>query len=617
MFFQIRFKFLLRAVFLAYGLIFLTYGKGNSDPGFRIHSFVDRNRVEVGEEISLTVSVSSQGSGLRPVFDTPDGLEVLGRTSSSSTSISIVNGVMETTHKISFVYTLKAQREGSFVIGPARVTHQGRTYASSKIRIDVIKRDKRKQTRSSSVPGDQLPSEELQRIEENLFVQAELEKSSVYVGEQINIAYNLYTRYALKNVHYGDLPEFIGFWVETLFEAKRLNFKKEELDGRTFEAALLKKIALFPTYAGLQKVDQLEVVCDIPRLSRRRSLFDLDVFDPFQTNKVTVRSEKLDIKVNQLPPGAPKGFSGAVGEFQILADAVPKAVMVGDPIVLNVTVSGWGNLNAVSELILPSGGPIHFYDPKISVEIQKRAGKIGGQKLYEYVVIPQEIGNQEIPSLRLVYFDLEAEQYAFVETLPIPLVVTPGLQTKEPDLGPVLSREEVKLLGEDIRHIKPDQIDLEHQGRMLYRDWRFLALQGVPILGLLGVIVFKRHQGRLIGDVAYARRRRSRSDARRRLAQARRMMRSGEMDMFHTEIYRALSQFLADRLNCPAAGMTVDAVSSSLKQRMISSSVIDRTVAILQQCDYARFTPIQDSTRGLEILYKDVEGLIEELGRRV
>ena len=113
--------------------------------------------MEVGEEISLTVSVSSQGSGLRPVFDTPDGLEVLGRTSSSSTSISIVNGVMETTHKISFVYTLKAQREGSFVIGPARVTHQGRTYASSKIRIDVIKRDKRKQTRSSSVP--RIPSE--------------------------------------------------------------------------------------------------------------------------------------------------------------------------------------------------------------------------------------------------------------------------------------------------------------------------------------------------------------------------------------------------------------------------------------------------------------------------
>ena len=64
---------------------------------------------------------------------------------------------------------------------------------------------------------------EIREIEQNLFLQAIPEKRVVYVGEQVGVTYKLFTRYDLRNVQYGHVPTFTGFWAETVFDAQRLN----------------------------------------------------------------------------------------------------------------------------------------------------------------------------------------------------------------------------------------------------------------------------------------------------------------------------------------------------------------------------------------------------------
>ena len=589
-----------------------------------VQASVDRTRVAVGDVITLTVSVSSEGltSVPTPEWSAPDGFDMLGSSSSTSTSIQIVNGDVSQTLTTSFVYTLRAGREGSFVIGPARVQYQGRTHESSPIRVEVSRATGRRRAQPSPSPGQSLSTQELRQIEENLYVVAVPDKKSVYVGEQLTLSYKLYTRFDLRDIAFGAVPTYTGFWAETLYDAKRVDMKREVVDGRAFNTLLLKVVALFPTSSGRQGLEQLEMICSIPVRSRRRSLFDFDDFfssDPFGTAKqVTVRSEDLTIEVLPLPPGAPPGFGGAVGQFDISASATPPTVVEGDPVAVKVVVSGSGNLNSVPEPLRPDGTDLRFYDPKVSLEKQSRGNRFAGRKTYEYVAIPENSKMGGIPPFRLPYFDPEAKRYIALQSEPIVLEVTPRIHTPQPLAGAaMLNREEIRVLGEDIRFIKPDRTELEDQGRMLVADWRFLTVQLIPLLGFFCVLGYRRHRERLAGDVAYARRRRSRGEASRRLAQARRLMSGGDDKAFHAEIHRALAQFLADRLNLPAAAMAAEPAARALGTRGVKQEIVSDVGEVFQQCDFARFSPSRVAKDEMARLYQKTEALIDALGRTV
>ncbi len=609
----------LGSILLTVAVALLKPGEADAaDLDFR--ASVDRNRIEVGERLTLTVSISSEGlkSAPTPELDAPEGFDVLNRTSSSSTSISIVNGEMTTTKDVAFVYTLEAVRAGSFLIGPARMTHQGKVYKTSAIRVEVAKKTGGGQPRPKPRPGKRPRGTEDRDIEANLFIRPETNKGRVYVGEQLNLSYTLYTKYNLQNVSYSRNPTFTGFWAEALYDAQRLDLKREIVEGQAYNTLLLKRVALFPTTFGRQKLEQLEVVCDVPVRSHRRSLFDFDDFfdfNPFQVRQVALRSAPLEVEVLPLPAGAPPGFSGAVGQFRIVAEATPGTIAAGEPVSLKVTLSGHGNLNALSDPERPDVAGLRFYDPKVAIHKETNGGRFRGRKLFDYVVIPEAAGPVRIGPFRLSYFDPDQRQFVTIESRPVDLIVKPGRVPDPAAMAPLLSKEEIRLLGEDVRYIKPDVTVLEDRGGPLYGDRRFLALQVLPVLALASVLVYKRHRERILGDLAYARRRRSRSEAKRRLSEAGRLLRDGEDDAFYAEVYRALTQFLADRLDLAPSEILAASSDKILAARDVPTDLAVRVKAVLHQCDVARFSPAQVSNGGMKQLFEQTRELIEALGK--
>ncbi|MBT4139715.1 MAG: hypothetical protein HOE48_17485 [Candidatus Latescibacteria bacterium] len=600
------------------GLIFLIlWGAQDAGAQVSIEASVDRSQVEVGEVIQLTVAVvAGQISGLpAPQLPTPQGLQLVGSTSSTSTSISIVNGAMSTTRTTTYVFSFKAEKEGAFILGPIKVTHDGNTYQSS-ARVEVVKGTGRPKTTPSSSSGQSFNSSQLREIEENLFLLAVPDKESVYVGEQVGVAYKLYTRYDVRNVHYGHIPTFTGFWAETVFDAKRLNMQRETVDGRVYNVAELKRLALFPTTRGMHLLDQLEVVCDVPLQTRSRSLFGLDPFDsfdPFRTQQVTVRSGDLAIEVKPLPSGAPQGFLGAVGRFNITVDATPTTVLTGDPIAVKVNIVGVGNLQSISEPIRPDDAQFRFYDPKTNLETQVQGGNYGGEKTFEYVMIPEKAGAVTLPPFQLAFFDPVRKQYETVSSKSVALTVTPNANATQPEV--LASREEVRLLGQDIRYIKPDRERLIDQSSLLYQSGGYWLLQVLPVLGVVVAYVYRKHQDRLTGDVAYARRRRAHSEARKCLTEAARLMQGGDSAKFHAELHRSVAQFLADRLNRSAAGLTAEEAATALRVQNVQDDLIVKIRQLFQQCDMARFAPVQAETEQMRELYENAASLIDDLER--
>ena len=65
-----------------------------------------------------------------------------------------------------------------------------------------------------------------------------------------------------------------------------------------------------------------------------------------QPLNLTIPAIQFDSK--PLPPGAPEGFENAIGNFELAVQAGETEIREGDPITLEMTVRGSGNLDALN-----------------------------------------------------------------------------------------------------------------------------------------------------------------------------------------------------------------------------------------------------------------------------
>ncbi len=151
------------------------------------------------------------------------------------------------------------------------------------------------------------------------------------------------------------------------------------------------------------------------------------VMDPTtrQVNtEVYLQVPKLEIEAMPLPDRAPAGFENAVGSFRLSATSTASEVQEGDPITVDLTVSGSGNLDTLRPPTLadPNGWKVYgtTTDPR-GDERRQLSGSIS----FHQSIRPLEM-KAEIPSFRLIYFDPRDETYKTLTTAPIPLQMHPN-----------------------------------------------------------------------------------------------------------------------------------------------------------------------------------------------
>lgn len=144
---------------------------------------------------------------------------------------------------------------------------------------------------------------------------------------------------------------------------------------------------------------------------------------------------EFKLQAQALPDGAPEGFNGAVGQFE-LSTRIPKTdVVEGEPISLDVIVRGSGNLDQLSspKLIDPSGWRV--YDATAKQRGEERR-ELRGEVVFSQFIRPLEMKTSVGP-FGMVYFDPADEAYKTVSTEPVAIAMTPAvaraaLQTTAP-----------------------------------------------------------------------------------------------------------------------------------------------------------------------------------------
>ncbi len=234
------------------------------------------------------------------------------------------------------------------------------------------------------------------------------------------------------------------------------------------------------------------------RLTMRRNFFDN--FGPRNAfEEVNLQVPALELDARDLPPGAPRGFENAVGDFAINARTTATTVHEGDPVSVELTVSGRGNLDALRPPTLVDDEGWKTYEAVANQRGEERRG-LYGSVVFQQFMRPLGI-RSAIPPFRLVFFDPDQEEYRTVSTSPIPLEVIPTpatAATANVPAAPQALPVPVERMTDILSVLKPAQL-LAPAGPAL-PAWTVHALGGLAALALVIKALWMRYAPRLRRD---------------------------------------------------------------------------------------------------------------------
>ena len=181
--------------------------------------------------------------------------------------------------------------------------------------------------------------------------------------------------------------------------------------------------------------------------------------------------------------------------------------------------------------------------------------------------------------------------------------------------GPQPSRAhgDIRLQRRDLAFIKPSPGNLRQSTPRAHRRGLFTALLILPLAWTPLVIIVGRHRAKLNRNLGLVRSRRARSRARQRLRAVGKRLDAADGPSFHEEVARALVEYVADRFDRSAAGLTYEVADELLASKGLDPDLRRGFRSCLETCDFARFVPsAAASDRRAEVL-EQAEQLVEQL----
>ncbi len=560
--------------------------------GVSFTASVDKSTVALDEQFTLELTLNGGGMGGGSVPKLPDvpKFMVLSGPNQSS-SVQIVNGAVSSS--ITYSYTIQPREAGKFTLGSATVVVGGKQYSTQPIEITVTKGGTNPK---QSAAGGQTPDTKVQDSD-NLFLRASVDRSRVYLGEQITVTFRVYTRVRITNYTIEKLPAMTGFWGEELAVPQQVSLTTEVVNGKQYQSGLLKKVALFPTQAGTLEINPLEIVCQVQMQNRKRSndFFDQFFNDPFfnnmATSNVNIKSPPVKVTVLPLPKNdVPASFKGAVGKFTLNAGVSSTTVKTNEPLSLRATIGGTGNIKILEAPNLEVTNDFEKYDPKVNETIDRSSSAVNGSKTFEWLLVPRYPGQKRIPPLEFSYFDPSKGKYIALKSNAIDLTVDKG-SAEAPQIASGISKEDVKLLSQDIRFIKTNSGSFRRKGGDVIPMSTLAILTVLPLLAFVGLAAYRQKTLKELSNVATFRSRKAMKTASKKLKEAKNLMSSDNSEAFYAEVSRALWAYVSDKLAIDRAELSIESVMKELEGRPISAEVVARLKECLEACEFARYAP--------------------------
>ncbi len=542
----------------------------------------------------------------------------MGPSRSQQKSVQIINGETTSTSSITFTYILMATAEGSFTIPGATITADGNQMVSNAVHVNVLPADQANGA-SSGNSGRQSGSASRASsgasvANSDLFITATASKTTLYEQEAFLLSYKIYTLVDLRGFDNVKLPDFKGFHSQEVELPNDRKWSLEHYKGRNYQTTVYRQFVLFPQQSGKITIDAARFDASIAKATQ--------VADPFEAFfnggnnyvevKKTLVTPKLTVDVKALPEGKPVGFSGGVGEFSISSTINSTNLNTKDADTVKHIISGTGNLKLISTPEVKFLEDFEVYDPKVDNKFRLTNAGLSGSQVIEYLAIPRNAGTYKIPAVKFSYFDIKSRTYKTLTTEEYELHVEKGSGNAAQTIANFTNKEDLKVLNEDIRYIKQNNVTLSQKGDFFFGSllcWLFYIVPGVAFI--LFFIIYRK-QIAANANVAKMRTKKANKVAVKRMKLAGKLLADNKKDAFYDEVLKALWGYISDKLSIPVSRLSKDNVEGELRNYGVNDALIKDFLDTLNNCEFARFAP-GDDNQAMDKVYSDSLEVISKM----
>ena len=545
-----------------------------------------------GDQFRLSYTINSQK--VRD-FRAPSiqGFEVLmGPSRSTQSSTQIVNGNVTSTSTITFTYILMAGKEGDYKIPGATIVADGNNYTSNSVEIKVLPPDQSSGASSGNSARSSRNQVNSGKItDKELFMLATASKTNVYEQEAILLTYKVYTQVNLTALD-GDIPDLKGFHTQEVELPNQKTFTLEHYNGRNYNTLVWKQLVLFPQQTGKIEIPSVTFEGTVSQMVASADPFDAFFNGGNYVNiKKNIITPKLTINVKELPAGKPANFSGGVGEFTLSSSISTQEMKTNDAVTIKLVISGIGNMKLINTPEVAFPQDFEIYDPKVDNKFNLTRNGLSGNKVIEYLAIPRHAGTYTIPPIEFSYFDLKSQSYKTLKTDAYTLNVAKGEGNSEQVVANFTSKEDLKVLGQDIRYIKTGDTHLTKKDDYFFGSTAYYLWYIVPLGLFIALLVINRKQAIENANVAKVRTKKANKVATKRMKNAGKLLAEKKREAFYDEVLKALWGYIGDKLSMPVSQLSKDNIEEELQKHQVADELIKEFINNLNDCEFARYAP--------------------------
>ena len=545
-----------------------------------------------GDQFRLSYTINSQK--VRD-FRAPSIKEfevLMGPSRSTQSSTQIINGNVTSTSTITFTYILMAGKEGTYNIPGATIVADGNNYTSNSVEIKVLPPDQSAGAGSGNSRNSSRNQANSGKItDKELFMMATASKTNVYEQEAILLTYKVYTQVNLTELR-GDIPDLKGFHTQEVELPNQKTWTLEHYNGRNYNTTIWRQLVLFPQQTGKIEIPSVTFGGTVSQM-----VASADPFDAFFNggNYVNITKNlvtpKLTINVKELPAGKPANFSGGVGEFTLSSTISTQELKTNDAVTIKLVISGTGNMKLINTPEVGFPQDFEIYDPKVDNKFNLTRNGLAGNKVIEYLAIPRHAGTYTIPPIEFSYFDLKSQSYKTLKTDAYTLNVAKGEGNSDQVVANFTSKEDLKVLGQDIRYIKTGDTRLTQKDDYFYGSTSYWLWYIVPLALFIAFMVIYRKQAMENANVAKVRTKKANKVATKRMKNAGKLLAEKKSEAFYDEVLKALWGYISDKLSIPVSQLSKDNIEEELQKHQVSDELIKEFINNLNDCEFARYAP--------------------------
>lgn len=383
-----------------------------------VTSSVTPDRVAVGGDVVFTVNATSPGSGPISLGLPSFGGFVVLTTGERSTVAVGLPGTGGPRRVTTWEYHLRAVLPGHFALGPVQVTEAGRDATAPAVEVTVSANaaavatglDPRVQALLERAPPPPDTG-----VAVTILTSAE----RVLVGEQLDVVTAAWfpreLRMRLRHPPTLEPPEFEGVWSYPQVVPSGIAASRE-VGGTWYDLFILHQI-VFPLTPGPLRLSPATLRYGVPVAFQFFS----------QEDHYALESAVPRITVLALPDsGRPSGYGGAVGDGLTLDRTIGTDPRTGDPLAITVRLSGGGNVSLWPAPFIrwPDGLPV--YSDGNDEQVRTDSGRVVGDKVFRYLVVPDSSGTLALPAIAYPYYDVTTGTFQVAAVPPVRLAVAAG-----------------------------------------------------------------------------------------------------------------------------------------------------------------------------------------------